>query len=153
MMNGFRTGLAAMAVASLLGFAADAKTFRFANDGDVSSMDPYARNETFLHAFMSSIYEPLVRRDKDLKLEGALAQKWTYVTPTLIRFDLRPGVTEVFLHPAVDTDELRASHPDWAGRVEDHATLCHDPAFADLLDRAAVTQIGYRELRALQRGL
>ena len=31
-------------------------------------------------------------------------------------FDLRPGVTEVYLHPAVDTDELRASHPDWAGR-------------------------------------
>ena len=30
-------------------------------------------------------------------------------------FDLRPGVTEVYVHPAVDTDELRASHPDWAG--------------------------------------
>ena len=53
-------------------------------------------------------------------------------------FDLRPGVTEVYLHPAVDTDELRASHPDWAARVEDHATLCHDAAFANLLDRAGV---------------
>ena len=42
-------------------------------------------------------------------------------------FDLRPGVTEVYLHPAVDTDELRASHPDWAGRVEDHAFLCARP--------------------------
>ena len=26
----------------------------------------------------------------------------------------RPGVTEIYLHPAIDTDELRASHPDWA---------------------------------------
>src|SRR4051812_45974936 len=34
-------------------------------------------------------------------------------------FDLHPGVTELRLQPAIDTDELRASHPDWAGRVED----------------------------------
>ena len=38
-------------------------------------------------------------------------------------FDLRPGVTEMYLHPAIDTDELRVSHPDWAQRVEDHAYL------------------------------
>ena len=43
-------------------------------------------------------------------------------------FDLRPGVTEIYFHPAVDTDELRASHPDWPGRVEDHASLCTDPS-------------------------
>jgi predicted glycoside hydrolase/deacetylase ChbG (UPF0249 family) len=66
-------------------------------------------------------------------------------------FDLRPGVTEVYFHPAVDTDELRASHPDWAGRVEDHAALCRDPAVADLVSRAGATLIGFRELRDLQR--
>ena len=66
-------------------------------------------------------------------------------------FDLRPGVTELYFHPAIDTDELRASHPDWAGRVEDHAFLCHDPSLRDLLDRAGAQVIGYRELRDLQR--
>ncbi len=66
-------------------------------------------------------------------------------------FDLRPGVTEVYFHPAVDTDELRASHPDWAGRVEDHSMLCHDPSFADLTERCGATLIGFRELRDLQR--
>lgn len=66
-------------------------------------------------------------------------------------FELRPGVTEVFLHPAVDTDELRASHPDWAGRVEDHAFVCRDPSLPDLIERAGATLIGYRELRELQR--
>ena len=45
---------------------------------------------------------------------------------------LAPGVTEVYLHPAIDTDELRASHPDWANRVEDHAYLTRDPSFRDL---------------------
>jgi predicted glycoside hydrolase/deacetylase ChbG (UPF0249 family) len=66
-------------------------------------------------------------------------------------FDLRPGITEVYLHPAVDTDELRASHPDWAGRVEDYAFLCADPSLPDLIDRAGAVLIGYRELRELQR--
>jgi predicted glycoside hydrolase/deacetylase ChbG (UPF0249 family) len=66
-------------------------------------------------------------------------------------FDLRPGVTEVFVHPAVDSDELRASHPDWSGRVEDHAFVCRDPSLPDLIDRAGATLIGYRELRDLQR--
>ena len=66
-------------------------------------------------------------------------------------FDLRPGVTEVYVHPAVDSDELRASHPDWPGRVEDHAFVCDDPSLPDLLERAGVTLIGYRELRELQR--
>ena len=68
-----------------------------------------------------------------------------------VLFDLRPGVTEVYLHPAVDTDELRASYPDWAGRVEDHASLCSDPSLPDLVDRSGATLIGYRALRDLQR--
>ena len=69
-----------------------AKTFRFSNDGDVSSMDPYARNETFLLSFMANIYEPLVRRDRNLKLEASLATEWTLTSPTLLRVKLRPNV-------------------------------------------------------------
>jgi predicted glycoside hydrolase/deacetylase ChbG (UPF0249 family) len=65
--------------------------------------------------------------------------------------DLRPGVTEVYLHPAIDTDELRASHPDWSGRVDDHAYLCDEPSLPSLVARAGATLIGYRELRELQR--
>lgn len=66
-------------------------------------------------------------------------------------FDLRPGVTEVHLHPAVDSDELRSAHPDWAGRVEDHAYLCEDPSLPDLVERSGATLVGFRELRDLQR--
>src|SRR5438874_332969 len=45
-----------------------------------------------------------------------------------VLFDLQPGVTEVYLHPAIDSDELRASHPDWPHRVEDYAFLTRDPS-------------------------
>ena len=69
-----------------------------------------------------------------------------------VLFDLRPGVTEVYLHPAVDSEEARAAYADdWAGRVEDHAYLCKDPSLPDLVTRAGATLIGYRELRELQR--
>jgi predicted glycoside hydrolase/deacetylase ChbG (UPF0249 family) len=66
-------------------------------------------------------------------------------------FDLRPGVTELYVHPAVDTAELRASFPDWGARVDDHDLVTNDTSLRTLLDRAGATLIGYRELRALQR--
>lgn len=85
--------LAVLAFAGLaMATTADAKTFKWANSGDVSSMDPYARQETFLLTFTSNIYDPLVRRDKDLKLEAALAVKWGQIDKTTWFFDLRPNV-------------------------------------------------------------
>ena len=66
-------------------------------------------------------------------------------------FDLRPGVTEVYLHPAVDTDELRALAPDWATRVDDHQYLVHDGSLRTMLKRAGVQLIGYREIRDAMR--
>ena len=90
----WKLGALALATALPLALAApaEAKTFRWANDGDVSSMDPYARNETFLLGFMANVYEPLFWRDKDLKLIPALATKVELVNPTLLRFTLRQGV-------------------------------------------------------------
>ena len=66
-------------------------------------------------------------------------------------FELEAGVTEICLHPAVDTDEVRAATTDWAGRVEDHAYLSRDPSLRDLVRRSGAVLIGWRELRELQR--
>ncbi|MGI8662939.1 MAG: polysaccharide deacetylase family protein [Acidimicrobiales bacterium] len=65
--------------------------------------------------------------------------------------DLRPGVTEVYLHPATDNPGLRAFAPDWQARVDDHALLTSDPWLRSALDAAGVIRIGYRALRDLQR--
>jgi predicted glycoside hydrolase/deacetylase ChbG (UPF0249 family) len=65
---------------------------------------------------------------------------------------LEPGVTELVLHPAVDTPELRALAPDWSQRVDDHDALVEDLELRKLLERAGITSIGYRQLRDLQRG-
>lgn len=69
-----------------------ANSFRWANDVDVFSLDPYARQETFLLSFVSNIYEPLVRRGRDLRLEPALATAWVETSPDIWRFSLRTGV-------------------------------------------------------------
>ena len=65
--------------------------------------------------------------------------------------DLRPGVTEVLAHPAVECDELRAAAPDWPRRVDDHALLTRDQSLRPLVERVGGTLVGYRELRELQR--
>ena len=71
---------------------AGAVTFRWANDGDVNAMDPATRQETVQLSFLSNIYEPLARRNRDLKIEPALAVSWEQTSPTVWRFHLRPGV-------------------------------------------------------------
>ena len=82
------TALAIAAVAT----PAAAVTFRWANDGDVNAMDPATRQETVQLSFLGNIYEPLVRRNRDLALEPSLATAWEQTSPTVWRFHLRPGV-------------------------------------------------------------
>lgn len=65
--------------------------------------------------------------------------------------DLAPGVTELHVHPAVDSPEQRAFDDDWSHRVDDHHLLCHDADLPALLRRLGVEVIGYRRLRELQR--
>ncbi len=82
-------GLTASALAAA---PAVAVTFRWANDGDVRTLDPYAQRETFQQSFLANIYEPLVRRGPALALEPALATSWSQVAPRVWRFKLRPNV-------------------------------------------------------------
>jgi predicted glycoside hydrolase/deacetylase ChbG (UPF0249 family) len=68
-------------------------------------------------------------------------------------FELDAGVTELVLHPGIDSDELRAAcGADWSGRVEDHALLSRDPSVRDLVSRSGAVVIEWRALRDLQRG-
>jgi hypothetical protein len=65
---------------------------------------------------------------------------------------LRPGVTELHLHPAVDSAELRSlATDDWAARVDDHRIICDEDWVRRALDEAGTTLIGYRPLRDLAR--
>ena len=85
------TMIAALAVAAFV-TPVQAKTFRFAFQGDLNALDPYSHNETFTLGTLANVMEALVTRDKDLKIVPALAVSWEIVEPTRWRFHLRKGV-------------------------------------------------------------
>lgn len=72
--------------------SAEAKTFRFAFQGDLNALDPYTLNETFALGSLGNVMEGLTKRDKDLKIIPGLAERWEIVEPTRWRFHLRKGV-------------------------------------------------------------
>ena len=88
-------GYLAAATASLIALAmvpASAQTLRYANQGDLKSLDPYTLNESTTHAHLGQVFEGLVARDKDLKVVPGLAERWETPEPTRWRFYLRKGV-------------------------------------------------------------
>ncbi|MBC7622478.1 MAG: ABC transporter substrate-binding protein [Aeromicrobium sp.] len=79
--------------ASMVGASAEAKTFRWASQGDVLTMDPHAQNEGLNNSVADHIYEPLVSRNRQMALEPCLAVSWQFINPTTTRFKLRDKVT------------------------------------------------------------
>lgn len=86
-----------LAVASLLalGFAASAAqaaTLRWASQGDASTHDPHAQNESFNNQMNGQIYEQLLTRDKSMNIVPCLVTAWKQTSPTTWVFTMRQGV-------------------------------------------------------------
>jgi peptide/nickel transport system substrate-binding protein len=77
---------------SLASGAADANTLRWAAQNDILTLDPHSQNHATTNAILMHSYEGLTRYNKDYQVEPALATKWTYLSPTQVRFELRKGV-------------------------------------------------------------
>ena len=72
---------------------AEAKTFKWAFQGDIQTLDPHGLFETFTLGFQLNFYEGLVSRNAALELQPGLATSWENIEPTVWRFTLRQGVT------------------------------------------------------------
>src|SRR5579884_280012 len=72
---------------------ASSQTLRYANQGELKSLDPYTLNQSTTHAHLDQIYEGLTTHNKDLTIIPALAESWETPEPTRWRFHLRHGVT------------------------------------------------------------
>lgn len=71
-----------------------AETFRWASNTDPQTMDPHAVNAAPVLSFLNNIYEGLVRRDRDMSVQPALATSWELLDgEDGWRFHLREGVT------------------------------------------------------------
>ncbi|WP_407026593.1 ABC transporter substrate-binding protein [Agrobacterium rosae] len=99
-----------MAGAALLTLAmpASATTLKWGASRDISSLDPYSYGDSFALGVLNHAYEGLMRYDRNLKLEPALAVSYEIVSPTTWRFKLREGVK---FHNGADftADDVQAS--------------------------------------------
>ena len=84
--------LAATTMALALAVPAHAQILRWAAQNDILTMDPHSQNHATTNAIMMHAYEGLTRYSATYEVEPALATKWTFITPTQVRFDLRKGV-------------------------------------------------------------
>ena len=73
--------------------ATQAATLRIASGFDPQSMDPHALALLYQTRVVTQIYDPLVTRDEQYRLEPALATSWQALNPTTWRFKLRAGVS------------------------------------------------------------
>jgi peptide/nickel transport system substrate-binding protein len=87
--------VATAAIATLLALApasASAQTLRWAAQNDILTLDPHSQNHATTSTILLHAYEGLVRYSASYQVEPALATKWTTLSPTQIRFELRRGV-------------------------------------------------------------
>lgn len=78
-----------------LGFSATsatAATLKWANQGDASTNDPHAQNESFNNQMNGQIYEQLLTRDKSMNIVPCLVTAWKQTSPTTWVFTMRQGV-------------------------------------------------------------
>ncbi|HLN55278.1 MAG TPA: polysaccharide deacetylase family protein [Bacteroidales bacterium] len=65
--------------------------------------------------------------------------------------NLKPGVTELFMHAAKESEELKAITNSWNTRIQEAATFTSDPDIRKLIKDQNIILIGYRPLMELQR--
>ena len=85
-------GLVTSALLATAAPAAHGKTLRFASAFDPNSLDPHSLALLYHSRVITQVYEGLVNRDRDFKLEPSLAVSWQAVGPTTWRFKLRSDV-------------------------------------------------------------
>ncbi|NRF68622.1 ABC transporter substrate-binding protein [Aquincola sp. S2] len=85
-----------LATAAVLGSLAltpvQATTLRWAAQNDILTLDPHSQNHATTNAILMHSYEGLTRYSAKYEVEPGLATKWTYISPTQVRFELRKGV-------------------------------------------------------------
>ncbi|PKP67392.1 MAG: ABC transporter substrate-binding protein, partial [Alphaproteobacteria bacterium HGW-Alphaproteobacteria-8] len=136
-----RLSSALLAAALAFGIAAapvSAKEFRWATTADAATLDPHAQNTATVLGFLNNVYEGLVRRGRDMRLEPALAERWEPLEGGAgWRFHLRRGVT--FQDGAAfDAEDVVFSYGRAASPQSDVASWFAQVSAVDMVDSHTV---------------
>ncbi|MCC2635386.1 MAG: putative type dipeptide/oligopeptide transport system, periplasmic component [Ramlibacter sp.] len=83
----------AAAATALAAPALQAKPFRWASAGEISTWDIHSQNNALQNGIHAAVYESLVYyNSRTFKIEPVLATSWTQVSPTQMRLNLRQNV-------------------------------------------------------------
>ncbi len=163
--------LTASVIALATALPAQAETFRWAATTDPQTMDPHAVSSAPVLGFLNNVYEGLVRRGRDMAIEGALAESWEPLPDGAgWRFNLREGVTfhdgAAFTAEDVLFSYERASSEDsdvasWFAPVSgvevvdeftiDILTATPQPIFPDSIANWMIMDSGWAEANAAER--
>ena len=102
-------------------------TIRVGLDADLTTMDPHLSTAAVDRQVYQSIYEPLVRLDKDLKIQPGLAESWEQLEPTTIVFKLQQNVKYHDGEP-VDATSVKAN----VERMQNHPKSLRKGEMADV---------------------
>lgn len=110
------TLLSIASIATAIASPSNANTLRWANNADITTVDPHGSYGVFNMGFVGNIYEGLVRLTRDYKIEPSLALSWERVDPLTWRFKLRPDVKfhngNAFTADDVVVSLMRAADPN-----------------------------------------
>ncbi|MFQ6550760.1 ABC transporter substrate-binding protein [Aestuariibius insulae] len=142
-----------------------AEEFRWAGTTDPQTMDPHAVNAAPVLGFLNNVYEGLVRRDKEMRIEPALATSWEPIEGGAgWRFILREGVKfhggedfsaedVIFSYERASSEEADTS--SWFAPVErmemvdeftvDVYTTAPNPIFPDSIANWMIMDSGWAE--------
>ena len=86
------TAISMLLVIGVASTSVSAAALKAAAQNDILTADPHSQNHATTNAILMHVYEGLTRYNAKFEVEPALATKWTYLSPTQVRFDLRKGV-------------------------------------------------------------
>ncbi|WP_417669322.1 ABC transporter substrate-binding protein [Roseibium sp.] len=161
----------ALASSLLLSIAtAQAAELRWSSPTDPQTMDPHAVNSAPVLGFLNNVYEGLVRRNKDMAIEGSLAESYEPLGTDGWRFHLRKGVTfhdgsafsaedVLFSYERASSEEADTS--SWFAPVRevvvvdehtiDFLTHAPNPIFPDSIANFMIMDKGWAEANATAR--
>jgi predicted glycoside hydrolase/deacetylase ChbG (UPF0249 family) len=65
--------------------------------------------------------------------------------------NLKPGLTELYIHAGLPNDELKAITGSWSTRAQEFEVFTHDEEMKRIIADQKIILLGYRPLRELQR--